>query len=64
VVLLASNVVDCGFKPLSNQTDIGIGCFCIKHTALRNKSKDLLDENQINLSELSDVYPQTVVSVS
>jgi hypothetical protein len=53
VSLLASSTVDHGFKPLSGQTKdykIGICCFSAKHEALRRKSKDLLAQNQDNLS--------------
>ena len=32
-----------------------MGCFSAKHSALRRKSKDWLDRNQNNVSELSDI---------
>jgi len=44
VSVLASSVVDHGFKSWSGQTKgyrIGICCFSAKHTALRRKSKRL-----------------------
>ena len=59
VSVLASNVVDRGFKPRSGQTKdykIGICCFPAKHAALRRKSEDWLawyDQN--NVSEWSDM---------
>ena len=43
VSVLASSVVDCGFKPQSGQIKdykIGICCFSAEHAALRRKSKD------------------------
>jgi hypothetical protein len=33
------------------KTEIGICCFFAKHAALRRKSKDLLAQNQDNVSE-------------
>ena len=54
VSMLASSVVDRGFKPRSGQTKdfkICIHCFSAKHTALRKKSKDWLARNQDNASE-------------
>jgi len=65
--VLASNPVDRGFEPRSGQTKdnkIGICCFPAKHAALRRKVKDWLARNQNNVSEWSNMYPQTVVSVS
>ena len=68
--VLLSNVVGCGFKPLSGQIKdckISICCFSAKHEALRSKSKDWLAWNQDNVSECGDmsvVCTQTVVSVS
>ena len=56
--VLASSAVDRGFKHRSGQTkdyEIGICCFCIKHVALRRKSKDCLAGNQNNVSEWSDM---------
>ena len=58
ISMLASSVVDCGFKPLSGQTkdfQIGICCVSAKHAVLRSKSKDLLARNQNNVSEWSDM---------
>jgi hypothetical protein len=52
--VLASSVVDRGFKPWLSQAkdyNIGICCFSAKHTALRRKKKDRLARNQINVSE-------------
>jgi hypothetical protein len=49
VSVLASSVVDRGFKPRSGQTkyyEIGICCFFAKHTPLRRKSKDWLAWSQ------------------
>ena len=54
VSVLASSVVDHGFKPWSCQTKdfkIGICCFSAKHAAIRRKSKDGLARNQNNVSE-------------
>jgi len=51
---LASSSVDRGFEPRSGQTKdykIGICCFSAKHTALRRKNKEVLAENQDNVSE-------------
>ena len=56
VSVLASNAVDRGFEPLSDQTKdykIGICCLSAKHAALRRKSKVWLTGNQNNLSEWS-----------
>jgi hypothetical protein len=58
VSVLASSVVDHGFKPWSGQTKdykIGICCFSAKHAALRRKSKDWLAWNQDNVSEWGDM---------
>ena len=58
VSMLASSAVDRGFEPWSSQTKdckIGICCFSVKHAALRSKNKDLLDRNQNNVSEWSDM---------
>ena len=49
VIVLASGVVDRGFKPRSDQTkdyNIGICCFSAKHAELSRKSKDWLARNQ------------------
>ena len=61
VSVLASSVVDCGFKPRSGQTKeykIGIYCFSSTHSALKRKSKDWLARNQNNVSEWSDMSPR------
>ena len=58
VIVLASSAVDRGFEPRSGQTKdnkIGIGCFSVKHAALRKKSKDWLARNQDNVSEWGDM---------
>ena len=58
VSALASSVVDHGFKPRSSQTKdftIGICCFSAKHTASKSKNKDLLAQNQNNVSEWSEM---------
>ena len=54
VSVLASSVVDRGFKPRSGQTKdykIVICCFSAKHAALRRESKDWLAQNHDNVSE-------------
>ena len=56
VGVLASSTVFCGFESWSSQSknyEISICCFSVKHTALRNKSKDWLVRNQDNVSEWS-----------
>ena len=48
--MLASNVVDCGFEPRSNETkdyECGICSFSAKHATLRGNNKDWLTRNQI-----------------
>jgi hypothetical protein len=58
VSVLASSVVDHGFKPPSGQTKgytIGICCFSAKHAALRKKSKDWLVWNQDNVYRWVDM---------
>jgi hypothetical protein len=60
VIMLASSVVDRGFKPQSGQTKndkIGISIcdFIVKHAALRSKSKDWLARNQDYVSDCSDM---------
>ena len=53
VSVLALNVVDRGFKHLSDQTKdykIGSCCFSAKYVALRRKRKDWLAQNQNNVS--------------
>ena len=55
---LASSVVDRGVEPRSGQTKdyrIGIGCFSVKHSALRRKSNDWLARNHDNVSECGDM---------
>jgi hypothetical protein len=68
VSMLASSVVDRGFKPRSGQTKdykIGICCFSAKHAALRSKNKNWLAQNQDNVSRVGrHVYRRTVVSVN
>ena len=58
VSVIASSVVDRGFKPRSRQHkdySIGICCFYAKHAVLRRKSKDGLARNQDNVSEWGDM---------
>ena len=58
VSVLASSVLDRGFKPRSGYTkdyNIGICCFSAKHAALKRKSEDWLARNQNNVSEWSDM---------
>jgi hypothetical protein len=58
VSVLASSVVDRGFKPQwsrTNDYNIGICCFSAKHAAFRRKSKDWLARNQDNVSEWDDM---------
>ena len=66
VSMLASSVVDRGFKPRSGQTKdykIGICCFSAKHAALRSKNKNWLAQNQDNVSRVGrHVDRRTVVS--
>jgi len=66
--VLDSSVVDHGFEPRSGQTKdyrIGICCLCAKHAAVRRKSKDLLAQDQDNVSELGrHLYLRVAVSVS
>ena len=59
VSVIASNAVDRGFEARSGQTKdyrIGIGCFSVKHSALRRKSNDWLARNHDNVSECGDMY--------
>ena len=61
VRMLASSVVDHGFRPLSGQTKdykIGVCCFSAKHAAIRRKSKNLVAQNQVNVFELSGMLFQ------
>jgi hypothetical protein len=54
ISVFASNTVDHGFEPRSDQTKdckTGISCFSAKHAALRKKSKGWLARNQDNVSE-------------
>ena len=58
VRVLASSVVDGGFKPRVGQTKdykIGVCCFSAKHAALRSKSKDWLSRKHNNVSEWSSM---------
>ena len=58
VSVFASSAVDHGFESRSGQTKdykIGICCFSAKHATLSRKSKDLLAQNQDNVSEWSDM---------
>ena len=58
VSLLATSVVDRGFKPWLGQTKdwkIGICCFSTKHATLKRKSKDWMARNQDNVSEWGDM---------
>ena len=51
--VLASSALDRGFENQSSQTKdykIGICCFSAKYAALRSKSKDWLDRNQMALN--------------
>jgi len=53
-VMLASSVLNHGFKPQSGQTidyKIGIFCFSAEHLALRSESKEWLVRNQVNVVE-------------
>jgi len=62
VSVLASSVVESGFKPRSGQTKdykIDICCFSAKHAALRSTSKDWLTQNQDNVSEWGDLCLST-----
>jgi hypothetical protein len=52
VIMLASRVVDLGFKPWTGQTKdykIGICCFSAKQTAIRIKNKHCLVQNHGNV---------------
>ena len=58
VSVLASHVVDDGFKPPSGQTKdnkIDICCFSAKYAALRSKNKDWLALNQNSVSDWSNM---------
>ena len=58
VIVLASSVVDRGFRSRSGQTkdyQIGICCFSAKHAALRRNSTDWLVRNKANMSEWGDM---------
>ena len=59
VSVLAISAVDRGFEPRSGQTKdhkIGICGFSAKHAALERKRKDWLALNQVNVSELGDIF--------
>ena len=67
VGMLASRAVDRGFEPQpgkSTDYEIGICCFFSKHTALRSKNKDWLDQNRDIVSECSDMSIHKLISVS
>ena len=56
--VLASSIVDRGFKPWSVKTKdykIWICCFSAKHAVLRIKSKNWLTRNQDNVFEWGDM---------
>ena len=59
VSVLASCAVDCMFESRLGKTKDyvknGICCSSTKHAALRRKSKDLLAQNQDNVSEWRDM---------
>jgi hypothetical protein len=58
VNVLANSAIDNGFRPRMGHikdNTIGICCFSAKHTALTNKSKYWLAQNQVNVSEWSDM---------
>ena len=58
VSVIISSAEDLGFESLSGQTKdykIGICCFSAKQAALRRKSKDLLAQDQNNVSGWSDM---------
>jgi hypothetical protein len=59
VCVLASSVVDRGFKQRTGQTNdykIDICYFSARDAGLRSKSKDWLARNQNNVSEWSDMF--------
>jgi hypothetical protein len=53
-VMVTSGVVDHGSGQTKNY-QIGICCFLAKYVNLRSMSKDLLDQNQDNVCEWSDM---------
>ncbi len=58
VGILASSMVDHGFKARAGQTkdySFGICCFSAKNAALRSKRKNWWVQNQDNVSEWSDM---------
>ena len=58
ISVLVSSAVDRELEVSSGQTkdyEIGICCFCTKHTALNRKSKDWLIRNQNSMSEWSEM---------
>jgi hypothetical protein len=64
VTVFATNSVDRGFEPRSDQTKdytICICCFSSKHTSLRRKSRYWLDRNQVNVSDLGDLSIRRLV---
>ena len=65
--VIASSVVDRGFKPRSVQTKnykISIFFFSAKHVSSRRKSKDWLARNQYNVSEYCCKHVDVVQSGS
>ena len=64
VTVIASNSVDRGFEPRSDQTKdykMCMCCFSSKHTSLRRKSRYCLDGNQVNVSGLGDLSIRRLV---
>ena len=55
ISVLASSVEDDGLRSCQiKEYEIGICCFSAKRTTLTRKSKDLLAQNQYNMSTWSD----------
>ena len=66
VNVLVLRAVGIGFEHRSSLTidyKIGMCCFFVRYATLRRKNKDWLIRNQDNVSEWSNVYPRSVVSV-
>ena len=66
VSLLASSVVDSRFEPrldYAKNYAISICCFSVKYAVLRNKSKDGLAGNQVNVFDWRDISTRGLVSV-
>ena len=58
VIMLTSSAVDHGFNPRLGQNKdhkTDICCFSSKQATLRRKGKDLLAQNQDNVSEWGDM---------